>query len=262
MTVPEDWNVPSAIRVRLGEKAGKQRAMFADGHLLIILHKVPRPNVLEREGAYFWRDPSGRWLATVPGDGIAALRQFVESYDAAVDKLEEQFHHARQTSEHFPILQHIVRVSRASRHVYEALQKAREAVKDSRDLIDLRDRASEIDRASDLLHTDVKNALDYAIARENEAQTRASNELSRMGHRLNTLAAWFLPLTALASVFGMNYASGFDRESPGVFWTVLIVGVATGFALRTWLPAGLGSESKSLNNGGRISRSQDHQSAK
>ena len=61
----------------------------------------------------------------------------------------------------------------------------------------------------------------------------------RLEHeRLNLLAALFFPLTALASVFGMNLAHGFDRNAPAVFWIIFVACVGLGFAIKRW---GVGS---------------------
>ncbi|MFZ1026484.1 MAG: hypothetical protein WAN66_09730 [Limnoraphis robusta] len=51
MKLPATWAVPDQIRYRLGQKsAGKQRAMIADGHLVLILPKkwVESPVLLGR----------------------------------------------------------------------------------------------------------------------------------------------------------------------------------------------------------------------
>ena len=43
--LPYDWDVPEVFRKRLGEGAGRQRCMTADGHLLLVLHQPPTPGV-------------------------------------------------------------------------------------------------------------------------------------------------------------------------------------------------------------------------
>ena len=45
------------------------------------------------------------------------------------------------------------------------------------------------------------------------------------------LAAIFLPITAIGSVFGMNLASGLEHRGPLVFWGVLLIGAIVGYAL-------------------------------
>ena len=47
------------------------------------------------------------------------------------------------------------------------------------------------------------------------------------------LIAIFLPVTAIASLFGMNLRHGFEEiTTPLVFWGVLIVGLALGWSVK------------------------------
>ena len=46
------------------------------------------------------------------------------------------------------------------------------------------------------------------------------------------LVALFLPLTAFASVFGMNLPSGLESSSSALFWVVLFGGLTLGLVLR------------------------------
>ena len=39
--IPAIWTVPEVFRERLGRRIGRQRMMFADGHLLLVLHAPP-----------------------------------------------------------------------------------------------------------------------------------------------------------------------------------------------------------------------------
>ena len=39
--LPATWEVPAEFRSRLGEKAGRQRAMMAEGHLLLVREHKP-----------------------------------------------------------------------------------------------------------------------------------------------------------------------------------------------------------------------------
>src|SRR5262249_48888616 len=75
--VPFDWELPELLRGRLGGAAGRQRAMAADGHLLLILHQPPSAGVPERTARVFWRDPQGEWRANALGGGAQALRKHV-----------------------------------------------------------------------------------------------------------------------------------------------------------------------------------------
>ncbi|MEB3358033.1 MAG: hypothetical protein VKK04_15000 [Synechococcales bacterium] len=58
MKLPPSWNLPDQIRNRFGQKSsGKQRAMLAEGHLLLVLHQVPSPGDRTRTGIFYWRKP-------------------------------------------------------------------------------------------------------------------------------------------------------------------------------------------------------------
>src|SRR5687768_162403 len=62
--IPSSWELPNIFHGRLGEAAGRQRAMVHDGHLLLILHDVPEPGVPERVAVLFWRNPQGVWRSS------------------------------------------------------------------------------------------------------------------------------------------------------------------------------------------------------
>src|SRR5689334_22098541 len=70
MIIPPTWNLPDAARARLGRTTyGRQRAIFAEGHLLLVLHKPPGPDDTDREGVLFWRNPAGDWQCNRGGPG-------------------------------------------------------------------------------------------------------------------------------------------------------------------------------------------------
>lgn len=73
--LPSAWDLPPVFRDRLGSHPGRQRAMFADGHLLLILHEPPKPDVNERLGCFFWRHPDGTWSSS--GLGVGLISGFV-----------------------------------------------------------------------------------------------------------------------------------------------------------------------------------------
>jgi hypothetical protein len=231
--LPAAWNVPKSFRDRLGSQVGRQRIMFADGHLLVILHEPPRPDETRRGGRLFWREPDGTWHSNSLGSGIRALNQHLDEYAQVVQSLEEREERAQTSDEYFPLLQAIAPLFRAARNMYDTLQLARETVREDRDLIACRDTAYAIQRTAELLQTDTKNGLDCAIARRAEEEARSSREMAAAGHRLNVLAATFFPVATIASIFGMSLKSGLeDVLSPMLFWLVLLVGIGTGFILR------------------------------
>jgi hypothetical protein len=85
VSIPHDWHVPGTFLKRLGDSVGRQRAMQAEGHLLLILHEPPVPGVAERKGRLFWRDPEGSWRSKPLGDGPQALKRHVNEFGDRVE---------------------------------------------------------------------------------------------------------------------------------------------------------------------------------
>ncbi len=227
------WEVPSIFRQRLGTTVGRQRLMEHDGHLLLILHEVPEPGVPERQGLFFWRDPSGHWKTNVRGQGLPTLRALVGRYVQRVDLLESAFAEADAAQKLFPVLRAINPIVRACKHVHQVIQATREALPKDREIIDIRDLAGEVVRAAELLEAEARTALEFDIAENAETQATLNRQLAMVGQRLNLLAAMFLPLTAVASVFGMNLPSGLEGAAqPMLFWVVLAVGIGMGLVVR------------------------------
>lgn len=234
--LPGTWKVPEVFHARLGEQAGRQRMMFAEGHLLLILHKIPEPGNPDREPALFWRDPGGNWKATGSGAGLAELRGLLEEFDKHVDGLEKTMEGKVSSRTYFEILQATGPLLRTVRNMHTALQQAREAVPTDRNILVARDQAGELERAVELMHADAKNGLEYMVARQTEEQAENSEQLLKAGHRLNMLIALFLPLTAIGSAFGMNMRHGLEGiTSPLLFWGTLFLGLVLGFFVKALL---------------------------
>jgi hypothetical protein len=230
--IPNQWAVPKRFRERVGESAGRQRQMTGDGHLLLVLHEVPKPGVAERAARLFWRDQAGAWKAAGQGNGAGPLRMHVGEFEAAVDALEDRLREAENATDYFEVLKAATPLERTSRNLLRTLQEAREAV-DDRELINLRDRAGEVERAAELLASEARDGLDFTSAQQAEAQAKVSIQLARDGHKLNTIAAVFLPITALASIFSMTLRSGLENwYSPWLFWVIVAAGVALGFTMK------------------------------
>lgn len=208
--------------------------MFEDGHLFIILHAMPEPDQHRREAALFWRKPDGTWLANQPGNGLAALNAHLQGFEAKLAALEDEENEAATAAAYHRVLERLAPVLRASRGLHRALQQAREMVKSERELINLRDQAAGIERAAELLLQDAEFGMNFTVARQAEAQAASARQMARTAHRLNLLAAFFLPVTALASVFGMDFASGLEYK-PGLFWGVCAAGLLTGLLMVTAL---------------------------
>jgi hypothetical protein len=226
--VPANWQLPDSIKERLGRSAGPQRIILEEGHLLIVLHELPQPSQIHRNGVLFWRQPNGAWFAS-NGSGIAALGAHLATFHQELDKLTRDEMIADTARQYHLILTQLSPINRTVRHTKETLQKAREAMPDDERLIDYRDQAAALERSADLLLQEANYGLTFTAARRSEEEAEAAR-------RLNVLAAIFLPLTALTGLFGMTMHSntGFEKM-PGSFFIVAAGGLALGLAIAFFL---------------------------
>jgi len=88
--LPPMWEVPQVFRDRLGDKVGRQRAMFADDHLLLVLHDPPAADEIERVGRFYWRQPNGQWTSTQQAGGSGAIMSHLDEYSEQIDEVEKQ----------------------------------------------------------------------------------------------------------------------------------------------------------------------------
>jgi hypothetical protein len=235
--IPSEWNVPQIFRERLGDGVGRQRMMADSGYMLLVLHEVAQPDDARRQGVLFLREPTGQWKSSLAGDGLKELKDLVQRYACRVDELEEAYAQCKGVQTLFPVLRGIAPILRSSKHLHEVLQSARENLRKDRDILNLRDIAGEIERAAELLNLEARTALDFDIAEHAEEQAKLHAKLAQIGQRLNVLAGIFLPMTALASVFGMNLVSGLESAlQPWLFWIVLSIGLILGLVV--WLGVG------------------------
>lgn len=237
--LPPTWVIPPAIRERLGDKVGRQRAMTADGHLLLVLHKPPKAGDNERQGRFFWRSPEGNWLSSDLGPGPAAIAKHLAEFNDLVERFDRQEESAQTVDEMFRIIEAMSPIHRSTRNLHTALQEARTLVSADRDLINFRDRAYEIERAAELLLAEVQTALEFALAKKTEEQTAASHQMALASHRLNLLAAFFFPIVTLCSIFGVSLSHGIESiiPPPFAFLSVIGLGLILGFVLCSILAA-------------------------
>lgn len=221
--LPPAWNLPSQIVSRFGASVGRQRAMSADGHLLLVLHAPPQRKHDHREGRLFWRDAAGNWLASPAGRGVQALEALLNDYADRIDKLETGIENARQAEDYYRQLQQIAPLHRSIRHLHATLQQARELAPGDRGLITMRDRAADLERAVELLHADARLGLDFTAARQAEEQSQRMYDMAVAAHRLNLLASIFLPLVCITSLFGMNLPNGLEDSRPPLAFAVVLV---------------------------------------
>ena len=234
--VPAKWAGPQAFRERLGTQVGRQRAMVADGHLLLVLHAVPKLGEAARRGRFFWRSPDGNWTSNELGTGINALNTHLTEYDDIISKLDRQEELATASEDYFAILEHLAPVHRAARNLHSVLQEARRSCPEFRELINVRDHAYEIDRTAELFASEITNKLDYLIARRAEEQAEASHHMAVSAHRLNVLAAFFFPIATLTAIFGVNLAHGWENESPPFpFLVIVSLGLLLGCCLTAFV---------------------------
>ena len=221
--LPSTWQVPEIFRERLGAKVGRQRAMAADGHLLLVLHCPPKPDEPERKGRFFWRQPDGTWSSDRLGAGVRGLEKHINEYVELLDACEQREEAAATAQQYFELIEAIAPLHRAARNLHNTLQDARKMCPDDRDIINLRDRAYDIDRNGELLYNGSKNALEFAIAKRAEEQAASGHEMAVAAHRLNLLAAFFFPLATLSAIFGVNLLHGYE-EAPGPMPFLIMVG--------------------------------------
>jgi len=236
--IPESWQVPAKFRQRVGASAGRQRAMIDSGHLLLILHELPGLNQMERSARLFWRAPDGSWKASGAreGSGLPVLKRHLEAFQAAIVKfdeaLDEAVKGAVRPEPFFDVITRATPLQRTTRNLHKALQAARDGV-DDKEIITLRDLASDLERAADNIVTDAHNGMAFSIARNTETQTWQATRALRAQHRLNLLAAVFFPVTAIGTIFGTQMTTGLEGAGPWLFWAVVGVAFATGLIIRS-----------------------------
>jgi Mg2+ and Co2+ transporter CorA len=230
--VPDIWDIPKQLRERVGQAVGRQRLMVVDGHALLLLHACPRDRERERRGVTFWRTPDGEWRCAPGKDGFQTLRAHVDEFALELEKLDARVDAAHKASDFFGILRHARPVHRSARNMYAAITQLRDAVPEDKDVLALRDRAYEIERWAETLTGDAENGMEYTVAQHTEEQATMSERILEESHRLNMLAALFMPITALGAMLGMNVTNGLESLSPVVFWGIVISAAFVGFFLR------------------------------
>lgn len=232
--LPPLWEVPQGLRDRLGEEAGRQRAILADGHLLLVVHRPPRPEEVQRKGRFFWRTPDGSWTCSDLGGGPSGLRRHLDECADRVAEYDRMAEQAVEAEDYFEVLNGLAPLHRTIRHLHQMFQEARSLCPKDRDLIVFRDRAYEIERTAELLYQETKNGLDFQMARQAEEQAKNSYRMAVSAYRLNLLAAFFFPLVTLSAVFGMNLSHGLERAyAPLPFLGILAAGLLFGFVLQS-----------------------------
>jgi Mg2+ and Co2+ transporter CorA len=228
--IPSRWQVPQVFEQRLGEKPGRQRLMKAEGHLLLILHKLPTPGAEEREARIFWRNPQGEWQSSDGGAGLADFKNHISEYDKAADRLDVQLHKQASPENYFAVLHELTPLARATHHLAAVLQEAREECGADRHILLARDEMVEIERHCELMLAEAQQGMQFLTAARADEQARQSERIARASHRLNLLMAMCLPATAIASILSMNAEQNWAN-----IWKLAAVAGVLGLAVMAWV---------------------------
>lgn len=229
------WQLPREIDVRLGESTwGRQRAIYEADHLLIVLHSPPELETHERAPEVFLRNPDGSFSHNGMPGGEIKLKKLLGRYRELLDQYDDDHDAAASTADLFRILEHAGPLNRATSHLADALQAAREYVKSDAFLIAMRDEAYEVSRGFELLLQDVKLEVDYRMARSAEEHAVNAERMAAAQHKLNVLAAVTFPLMAVATLFGMNLIHGLEG-TPALFWLVSLAAGGLGGITVLWV---------------------------
>ena len=225
--IPKTWDLPASIRKRLGESVGKQRLMNEDGHMLLLLHQVPKAEDDEvRAAMVIWRNPMGEWKSAPFGGGLTGLEAHLTTYRSAIHELDEQVESAKTARQYFEVMRRMHPLQRSTRSMLEVVQATRQALPDDTRVINMRDQAVDLERGIELIAADAKAGMDFTLAESASQQALSAEVANQEARRLNRLAAFFLPLATLVAVFGMNPPETIYRN-PG-FWMVLGAGLVLG----------------------------------
>ncbi|MCH2174448.1 MAG: CorA family divalent cation transporter [Lentisphaeria bacterium] len=236
LNLPISWKLPVGIKQHLGGGAGKQRVIHSDGQILMILHKLPEIGKNSRVGVLFFKDEKGQWNSDQKQSPEHAMKRLIKEYNSAILNLEEGADHAHTAQDYFDIQHQLVPICRAVRNLKATMLKAHDLAPECEFITQYLDDAEDLDRISDILRIDVRNAADYSMAKQAEEQSRKSDEISLSAHKLNMLVATFLPVTAIAAIFGMNLKTGLEHfNSPFLFWGLMLCSMAIGFIVKGFL---------------------------
>ena len=147
--IPKTWNIPQVLRNRLGSEVGRQRAMVAEGHILLILHLPPKPNDDGREGRFIWRSPDGNWVSNDLGSGPDTVKRHLDQYEKLILEFDEMEEAAGNATQNFSVLEGLAPLQRAARHLHQVLQEARKELPEATEIINFRDHAYNIERKGD-----------------------------------------------------------------------------------------------------------------
>ena len=224
--LPKGFDLEPELLDQISARSGNQRCLIGRDELLLIVHDLPMPGVPEREPMVFWRTPGGGWFGPDSKKGLRQLSALLEKYQCKVDEYEAVIDEPEGAAAVFKVARHAGPLARSTRNMLVAIDQAVVHDDDNRELIALRDRARELERAAELLFHDAQLVLDFQQAENAEEQQAATERLNTIAFRLNLMAGFFLPLVGIGGLLGMNVdLPEFVRSW---FWGIFFGGMALG----------------------------------
>lgn len=186
-------------------------ALFFDERLLITVHRAEQGflDVLKRDaGALASRrePPCELHVLAIANGVIDTFWKPLEEAEARIASIEERQERPRDSAsfahEVFHLKRRIGAMRSTSRHILETVKKltagGAEHMPPSPRLNDLRENAESLYFATDEILEDANNLLSLTLA-------AADHEANRVMKVLTLFAAFFLPLTFIVGVYGMNF---------------------------------------------------------
>lgn len=225
LKLPEHYQIEPELAEQLSSRTGHQRCVVGTSELLLILHEVPQPGIPERQGIFFWRQHDGRWLQP-GGPGLDELNALLDRYTRAIDDNEALLETTESNDQLFRILRHAGPLHRSMRNLVQALEQSLAQEPDDREIRNFRDRARELERASELLQNDARETMLFWQAEASEEHAKSADRLGQILFKLNLITGFFLPLVALGGLFGMNV--DIPEFIKGMFWLIFFASLGIG----------------------------------
>lgn len=229
----ESEEPPPFVLRQIGTTSRRQRFFkFSEGWILV-LHRLPGAGAgEERRSVYRYAEGDGPVVHDPEG---LSLEEVLGEYRDRLESFEDRLEEALSLSELIEERRMLFPVGRALRNACRAIEDAEIGLLGRRLFLVSRELASELLRKLEILESDLAADIETLQSELAAAHARATEKLEAKNRYLNTLVALFLPLTALTSAFGMNFASGMSTENPWNFWLVILAGVLGSLGLAWWL---------------------------
>jgi Mg2+ and Co2+ transporter CorA len=240
-SIPEDWKLPESLLMQLGVLSGRQKCLNDEGHLCLVMHEPPSGEGSTRQRVLAWLAPEGETWKFSSSKRIApSFDTLLSAYEQHVDELEDTIDELEDPSLEslHSFLRSLAPLSRSLKNLSVVLDQAVVHCDDQRSLLESAEKAHALIRQCELMQFELQNDLQLRTHLNLEAQSRHQEEIAAAGRRLNLVVATFLPLTAVASVFGMNLLSGYEELPQPFFWLIVLGAVAAGFGLSRFVSKG------------------------